>query len=52
MHLVLGVEVEKAVETRLDTIVDQAGKRCCEKRMWSYKRVSRQGGDNGGDHRL
>jgi preprotein translocase subunit SecD len=44
MHLVLGVEVEKAVETRLDTITDQAEQALREKDI-VYKRVSRQGAD-------
>jgi preprotein translocase subunit SecD len=44
MHLVLGVEVEKAVESRLDTIADQAEQALREKDV-IYKRVSRQVGD-------
>jgi preprotein translocase subunit SecD len=41
MHLVLGVEVDKAVESRLDTIADQAEQALREKDV-IYKRVSRQ----------
>jgi len=44
MHLVLGVEVEKAVESRLDTITDQAEQALREKDI-IYKRVSRKGSD-------
>ncbi|TLM68423.1 MAG: protein translocase subunit SecD [Deltaproteobacteria bacterium] len=42
MHLVLGVEAEKAVETRLDMIADQVETLLREKDV-VYKRVSRQG---------
>lgn len=42
MHLVLGVEVEKAVETRLDTITDQAEQALREKDI-VFKRAHRQG---------
>ena len=44
MHLVLGVDVEKAVEGRLDTVVDQSEDLLREKDI-IFKRVERFGGD-------
>lgn len=44
MHLVLGVDAEKAVESRLDTIVDQAEGLLREKDV-IFKRVDRAAGD-------
>jgi preprotein translocase subunit SecD len=44
MHLVLGVDVEKAVESRLDSIVDQAETLLREKDA-IFKRVERLSGD-------
>lgn len=45
MHLVLGVDVGKAVESRVDTIVDQMEELLQEKDI-PYKRVSRTGTDS------
>jgi preprotein translocase subunit SecD len=44
MHLVLGVEVDKAVESRLDSTIDQAETLLREKDI-IFKRVSRRAGD-------
>jgi preprotein translocase subunit SecD len=44
MHLVLGVDAEKAVESRLDTVVDQAEELLREKDI-IFKRVDRSSGD-------
>lgn len=44
MHLVLGVDVDKAVESRLDTIIDQTEGLLREKDI-IFKRVERQAGD-------
>ncbi|HKL48637.1 MAG TPA: protein translocase subunit SecD [Desulfuromonadales bacterium] len=44
MHLVLGVEVEKAVESRLDATADQAERLLSEEDI-VYKRVERSPGD-------
>ncbi len=44
MHLVLGVDVEKAVESRLDTIADQTEDLLREKDV-IFKRVGRQASD-------
>ena len=44
MHLVLGVDVDKAVESRLDTIADQAEELLREKDV-IFKRVDRQAGE-------
>lgn len=44
MHLVLGVDVEKAVESRLDSIVDQVETLLKQKDV-IFKRVERQSGD-------
>ncbi|PLY01669.1 MAG: protein translocase subunit SecD [Desulfuromonas sp.] len=44
MHLVLGVDVDKAVESRIDGIVDQVESQLREKDI-IYKRVERQPGD-------
>src|SRR6056297_3810352 len=44
MHLVLGVDVDKAVESRLDTIADQAEELLREKDI-IFKRVDRQAGE-------
>jgi preprotein translocase subunit SecD len=50
MHLVLGVDVEKAVESRLDSIVDQVETLLKEKRHFQADRASV--GRSPGDHRL
>jgi len=44
MHLVLGVDVDKAVEGRLDSVVDQAENLLREKDV-IFKRVDRQAGE-------
>lgn len=44
MHLVLGVEVEKAVESRLDAIADQTEKLLSDEDI-VYKRAGRSSGD-------
>ena len=44
MHLVLGVDVEKAVESRVDTIIDQAEAQLREKDI-IFKRIERRQGD-------
>ncbi len=44
MHLVLGVDVEKAVESRIDTIIDQAEAQLREKDI-VFKRIERRQGD-------
>ena len=44
MHLVLGVDVEKAVESRVDTIIDQAETQLREKDI-IFKRIERRQGD-------
>jgi len=44
MHLVLGVDVEKAVESRIDTIIDQAETQLREKDI-VFKRIERRQGD-------
>ena len=44
MHLVLGVEVEKAVESRLDTLIDETELSLTEKDI-VFKRVERRQGD-------
>lgn len=44
MHLVLGVDVDKAVESRVDSIVDQVESSLREKDV-IFKRVSRAGND-------
>ena len=44
MHLVLGVEVEKAVESRMDSVVDQLESQLRDKDI-IYKRVERVNGD-------
>lgn len=44
MHLVLGVDVDKAVESRIDTIVDQTEMRLREQDV-IYKRIERRQGD-------
>lgn len=44
MHLVLGVDVDKAVESRVDSIVDQTETLLREKDI-TYKRVERRQGD-------
>ncbi len=44
MHLVLGVDVEKAVESRVDTIIDQAESQLREKDI-IFKRIERRQGD-------
>jgi preprotein translocase subunit SecD len=44
MHLVLGVDVDKAVESRLDTIVDQTEELLREKDV-IFKRVDRSSGE-------
>ncbi len=44
MHLVLGVDVDKAVESRLDTIIDQTESQLREKDI-IFKRVERRQGD-------
>jgi len=44
MHLVLGVDVDKAVESRLDTIVDQTEGMLREKDV-IFKRVDRSSGE-------
>ena len=44
MHLVLGVEVDKAVEARIDSIIDQAESTLREKDV-IFKRVERKPGD-------
>jgi len=45
MHLVLGVDVDKAVESRLDSLVDQSESLLREKDI-IYKRVDRQPGES------
>ncbi len=45
MHLVLGVDVEKAVESRVDAIVDQTENLLREKDL-IFKRISRAGNDS------
>jgi len=44
MHLVLGVDVDKAVESRVDTIIDQTDIRLKEQDI-IYKRIERRQGD-------
>ena len=44
MHLVLGVEVDKAVESRIDTIIDQTETQLREKDI-IFKRLERRQGD-------
>jgi preprotein translocase subunit SecD len=44
MHLVLGVDVDKAVESRLDTIVDQSEDLLREKDV-IFKRIDRSSGE-------
>ncbi len=44
MHLVLGVDVDKAVESRVDTIIDQTESRLREKDI-IFKRLERRQGD-------
>lgn len=44
MHLVLGVDVDKAVESRVDTIVDQTEKRLRDEDI-TYRRIERRQGD-------
>jgi len=44
MHLVLGVDVDKAVESRIDTIIDQTEVRLKEQDI-IYKRVERRQGE-------
>jgi len=44
MHLVLGVEVDKAVESRIDTIIDQSEAQLREKDI-IFKRLERRQGD-------
>ncbi len=44
MHLVLGVDVDKAVESRIDTIIDQIEAQLREKDI-VFKRVERRQGD-------
>ncbi|MEA3362020.1 MAG: protein translocase subunit SecD [Thermodesulfobacteriota bacterium] len=44
MHLVLGVEVDKAVESRIDTIIDQTEAQLREKDI-IFKRLERRQGD-------
>ena len=44
MHLVLGVDVDKAVESRIDTIIDQTDVRLREQDI-IYKRIERRQGD-------
>lgn len=44
MHLVLGVDVDKAVESRIDTIIDQTENQLREKDI-IFKRVERRQGD-------
>lgn len=44
MHLVLGVEVDKAVESRLDSVVDQMESLLRDKDI-IFKRIERVGGD-------
>ena len=44
MHLVLGVDVDKAVESRVDTIIDQVESRLREKDI-VFKRIERRQGD-------
>ncbi len=44
MHLVLGVDVDKAVESRIDTIIDQVEAQLREKDI-VFKRVERRQGD-------
>ncbi len=44
MHLVLGVDVDKAVESRLDTIIDQTESQLREKDI-IFKRLERRQGD-------
>jgi len=44
MHLVLGVDVDKAVESRVDTIIDQTETQLREKDI-IFKRVERRQGD-------
>ncbi|MBW6511902.1 MAG: protein translocase subunit SecD [Desulfuromonadaceae bacterium] len=44
MHLVLGVDVDKAVESRVDGLIDQAESQLREKDI-IFKRIERQSGD-------
>jgi len=44
MHLVLGVDVDKAVESRIDTIIDQVEAQLREKDI-VFKRIERRQGD-------
>ncbi len=44
MHLVLGVDVDKAVESRVDTIIDQAEAQLREKDI-IFKRIEKRQGD-------
>jgi len=44
MHLVLGVDVDKAVESRIDTIIDQTEAQLREKDI-IFKRIERRQGD-------
>lgn len=44
MHLVLGVDVDKAVESRVDTIIDQTESQLREKDI-IFKRIERRQGD-------
>ena len=44
MHLVLGVDVDKAVESRIDTIIDQTETQLREKDI-IFKRIERRQGD-------
>ncbi|MFO7578259.1 MAG: hypothetical protein R6W66_11085, partial [Pelovirga sp.] len=44
MHLVLGVDVDKAVESRVDTIIDQTETRLREQDI-IFKRIERRQGD-------
>lgn len=44
MHLVLGVEVDKAVESRIDTLIDETERLLTEKDV-VFKRVERRQGD-------
>ena len=44
MHLVLGVDVDKAVESRIDTVIDQVESQLREKDI-IFKRIERRQGD-------
>lgn len=44
MHLVLGVDVDKAVESRIDTVIDQTESQLREKDI-IFKRIERRQGD-------